>query len=504
MPARWLPPISLLVVGAVALSLSGCAFGPKQSESQQVERRSFDHDGARPASGLPPAAPAPSAAVVSTAFVEGPAEQVPSPKSDTSKDESADRPSEPARPADEKAPKTELAADKAETKKYLNFEMQGRIQADAIFVSQTPKDKAIVGDYQNVVGFRRARLGAKGDVGEQIHWVSEFDFAGGSIAFKDVYIAADQLPIVRQLRVGNFPEPFSLEGATSSNVFPFCERSPIMALDPARHWGVGFFSFTENERLTCQGGAFRSGSGNDGNDIGDGNDMAYTLRVTGLPYYDCDENSYRLIHIGGAVSQTFLKNDVFTLNQGPQTSLLKPVDNPLSPFQPNLSLNASQYQLFNVQTATVCGPLSLQAEWTAADVDQVAGGPVFLNGCYVFGSWFVTGEHRQYSTKDGAFGMTQVHRPFVRMAGSHNLCCGPGAWELTARFAYSNFENSNIPVPANGLKQGNRLAETTVGVNWYLNDYARIMFNYVNAVPVDPNFGPSGANAFFIQSAVFW
>jgi hypothetical protein len=30
------------------------------------------------------------------------------------------------------------------------------------------------------------------------------------------------------------------------------------------------------------------------------------------------------------------------------------------------------------------------------------------------------------------------------------------------------------------------------------------MFNYVHAIPVDPNFGPSYADAFFIRSEVVW
>jgi phosphate-selective porin OprO/OprP len=54
------------------------------------------------------------------------------------------------------------------------------------------------------------------------------------------------------------------------------------------------------------------------------------------------------------------------------------------------------------------------------------------------------------------------------------------------------------------LRAGDRLAEATFGVNWYLNDYTRILFNYTHAVPVDLNFGPSSADAFFIRTAVFW
>jgi phosphate-selective porin len=100
--------------------------------------------------------------------------------------------------------------------------------------------------------------------------------------------------------------------------------------------------------------------------------------------------------------------------------------------------------------------------------------------------------------------MTRVRRPFLCLKGKHQPGGGPGAWELTARFAYANFSSPNIPPAPNGLKVGDRDAEMTLGVNWYLNDYARLMFNYVHAIPVDPNFGPSYADAFFLRTAIFW
>jgi hypothetical protein len=40
-------------------------------------------------------------------------------------------------------------------------------------------------------------------------------------------------------------------------------------------------------------------------------------------------------------------------------------------------------------------------------------------------------------------------------------------------------------------------------VNCYLNDNARIMFNYVRAIPVDPNFGSSTADMFKIRPSIF-
>jgi hypothetical protein len=37
-----------------------------------------------------------------------------------------------------------------------------------------------------------------------------------------------------------------------------------------------------------------------------------------------------------------------------------------------------------------------------------------------------------------------------------------------------------------------------------LNDYTRLMFNYLHAVPVDPNFGLSWGEAYALRFAIFW
>src|SRR5262249_28463084 len=101
------------------------------------------------------------------------------------------------------------------------FKLRGRIETDSITVTQSQKDKAIYGDFQNATGFRRARIGAGGTAGEQVYWESEFDFAGGIVAFKNVFIGIKKLPIVGEFRVGHMLEPFSLEGQISSRFFPF-------------------------------------------------------------------------------------------------------------------------------------------------------------------------------------------------------------------------------------------------------------------------------------------
>ena len=378
----------------------------------------------------------------------------------------------------------------------------GRINADAIFVNQSSRNQQTFGIVDNAVGFRRARLGALGEVGESVYWKAEFDFAGGNIAFKDVYVGLKDVPVLRRIQIGHMPEPFSLEGQTSSNDLPFVERTPVYELDPQRNWGVLALTYTDNERATAQFGVFRSGtSNNTGDDISNLNDLGYDLRVTALPWYE-NTGEY-LMHIGGAFSQRFPANGEVVVGTGPQSSLLQFTDAPAT-FIGKITIPASQFQIYNAQWATVLGPLSLQAEWNAMSVEQHGGAPpVFLNGPYAFVSYFLTGEHREYVTKDGTFGTTHVHRPFVALRGKDSIGAGPGAWEMTARFAYAHFSNGNIPLE-NGLQQGGDEAETVLGVNWYLNDNARVMFDYVHVIPVSPNAGPSFANAFFIRFAVFW
>lgn len=382
-------------------------------------------------------------------------------------------------------------------------QLRGRIHADAVFVTQSLRDKLLIGDLENAVGFRRARLGAQGTIGDQVRWVSEFDFAGGVVAFKDVYVALDNLPVLRQVRIGHFREPYSLEAATSSNDITFLERSPGNALDPGRNWGVGVYTYTDDERATLQFGGFASGTNSFGDDTGDGNDLAMTARATALPWYDADGRV--LAHVGAAFSQRYPKGDVVTFSQSPQSNLLEEnTDNPLTPFVRNIAIAANQYQLYNAETAAVFGPLSLQAEINAATVDQLGGGPVFLYGWYAQASWFLTGEHRGYDRREGRFAAVRVLSPFACDLTKSGRGFGPGAWEVTARFGYLDFGNANLPLLPDGLRQGSRVSTTTVGLNWYLNDHARLMFNYVWAVPVDPNFGPSYAHAVFFRTQVAW
>lgn len=374
-----------------------------------------------------------------------------------------------------------------------------------MIAAQSTSSKALIGDLQNGYGFRRARLGAQGTVGDSSRWVAEVDFANGNFRPRDLYVGLTALPGLRELRVGYFREPFSLEGATSSRFITFLERSPLNELDPARDWGVMGRWWLESERATFALGAFRTGTSDGGFSGGDGVNWAVTGRLTGLPLYTDDEGTFRLVHLGAAASHRLPPNGVVRYAPDAQSNLLDVRDSPASPFLPSVSIPANSQQLYNLQAAAVFGPFSVQGEWFATVIQQTNAGTVFLHGFYVDASYFLTGEHRGYDRTDAAFSQVAVRSPCVRAPG--RPATGFGAIELTGRFAVGDFMSANLPRPTSGLPafspQGATLLQTTFGVNWYLNDYTRIMVNYTLATPEGQ--GPAiPAHVFGLRTAIFW
>lgn len=384
------------------------------------------------------------------------------------------------------------------------FKLRGRIDADFLWPDQTEQNRQTYGELNPTAGLRRARIGAEGHFTEDSRYVAEIDLPHGDVILRDVYVGVRDGSPLGEFKFGHMREPFSLEGATSANSFAFLERSPINTLDPARNWGLGFTRTGTAENWTLAGGIFQAGTDPSDLEFNPGSTSAVTLKATGLAWYEAEGR--RLMHFGLAISERIPDQGLIRINETPRSPLLDLGDSSHSAFVPQLKIPANFQQIVNAQWALVEGSLWSQAEWYGSWIDQRGGGPVFYHGCHVDLGYFVTGEQRRYLTNAGAFGPVSVHRPVIAHFSSKQEPedLGFGAWELTARFSYLDFIDLDAPPNDQGQPTGIQLPQTTLGLNWYLADRMRLMFNYTSAVPDEVNTGASAASVFGMRLGVYW
>jgi len=346
--------------------------------------------------------------------------------------------------------------------KNFKLKIGGRIQQDWGWFTEDKEIRDTIGDQVDGAEFRRARIGLSGTIYNNIDFKMEYDFAGsGRPSFTDVFVELKEIPVVGNFRVGHFKEPFSLEELTSSNYITFMERSLPTVFAPSRNTGMMLHNTLADKRMTWAAGIFRNA-----NDFGDSEGdetteggYSFSGRLTGLPWYE--EEGRKLLHTGFGYSyQNAFANKI----QYRETPEMHMADR----FVDTGAFDAEAAHLFGPELALVYGPLSLQTEYIFANVDLEDGGgsdPDF-SGFYVYGSYFLTGENRRYSTKSGSFDMVKPKKNFKWGESV-------GAIELAARYSALDLADEDI--------SGGRLQDTTVGVNWHLNPNMRIMLNYVHS-----------------------
>jgi len=326
----------------------------------------------------------------------------------------------------------------------------GRIMNDWVFNGPDDDLKFAMPSITDGTRFRRARLFSSGTIYHNVIYKAQFDFAGGDAKFKDMYMGVKDVPILGMLRVGHQKEPAGLETLTSSKVITFLERASVTHLMPERQTGILATRRLNNGKGTIAAGVFQ-----EANKYGDatGNDYAFTGRVALAPVLK--GHGRNLVHVGASVSYRQTAEDsVFSAKAKPE--------NPIAPtFLETGAITSTHHTLVGGEFAANYNQFSVQSEVALAVVNSDSSGNPTLSSYYVQGSWFLTGESRGY--KHGEMSGTKPTRNFDGKGG-------PGAWELAARYSKADFND--------GVVTGGEYAVTTVGVNWYLNPYTRLMLNY--------------------------
>jgi phosphate-selective porin OprO and OprP len=384
----------------------------------------------------------------------------------------------------------------------------GQVQSDAVFFGQGPESRADVGDLQDGAQFRRLRIGARGTIFQVLDYSLGVDFAlANQPSYLDNYIEWRELPWLQNIRVGHYFEPFSLERVTPNINNTFMERSLVDTFAPARNMGIMTYGNADDELSTWAIGTFRTNSDNIGNDSFDSG-QALTMRGTWLPWYDEPSDGRYYLHVGSAWSYRATSQNQVRFRNTPEIRKQQPagVFGPVGPPSPSNYISgqpgpfapifvdtgfipARDFQLFDPEFALILGPLSLQAEYAFAMVDQIGGPPLFFNGSMAQLSYFLTGEHRPYDRKRGHHRRLEPFENFFRVrTDARGIRTGLGAWEVAARFSNIVLNDENI--------QGNNLTDFTIGLNWYLNPYARWKFNYIRAFLEDTRRGNSLTDAY--------
>lgn len=393
--------------------------------------------------------------------------------------------------------------------KYPSVTINGFFQADSLWFSQDDANRASLvnpgasppfnGDIQNGADFRRARLSAKGAVAENVNYFMQFDFAFfGRPTFTDVWTEVTHVPVLGNVRVGQWKQPFGLESVTSVRYQTFMERSLLFqAFDPFRHIGAGFYNSSEDESTTWQFTAFRTRNDQFGGDIGDGGGWSSAGRITHLPWYEKNGDRLDYLHLGVAYWFGNPSNNKFRYSTIPEAFVGEFSSGPAGsskvgvpstsqgtpPFVDTGTFFVNNFTHVGFEGLWVRGPFSMQSEATVASVNQIFGPQLHYWGTYSQASYFLTGESRPYDRKTGALDRLVPLRPFI-----HEGDClqGPGAWELAARWSMIDLDSGN--------RNGGKLNDFTAGLNWYLNGFTKFQFNYVRAMLDHPTIGNSHAD----------
>ncbi len=324
------------------------------------------------------------------------------------------------------------------------------------------------------------------------------DFAAQT-AFKDVYIEAKDLPWLQHLRVGHYYEPFGLESQTSSNYTTFMEKSLIVDLGDVggRKTGVMAFGSSENQRLFWQIGGNTSvksekpaampfdsltGNSNDFNGgVGsyglydDEGGYALSMRAAGLLWYDEATDGRGLLQVGASYSYRDIPGLV--AGQSRRYRVRTKPESYLAPYVANTGWldDTDSINAFGPEMLFIYGPFSLQSEYLCMWLDRSQHDDLMFDGGYLTVSYFLTGENRVES-RSGVLrpGRVKPFEDFFRVRTEDgSICTGKGAWEVAYRASYLNLTDGGV--------YGGRVVDHTFGLNWYLNAYTRVMFNYVHS-----------------------
>lgn len=258
---------------------------------------------------------------------------------------------------------------------------------------------------------------------------------------------------VGAIRFGQSKTPVSFEGVTTSTQTTFIELAlPSQAVYENRRIGLDW---------AIQRPHWLASLGYYGQNLtGKNRGHTWAARAAWVPIHASAE----VLHLGVAASQErpYGLVNALGVQQPASASFKAPPEAGLTSVSLISSGTLSHVDHINrlgLEGLWIDGPWSVQSEYLHAQTRFDVPRPNYnLGGYYVFGSWVLTGESRQYH--DGNVSNVIPAHPW-------------GAVEFALRYSELNLNDGRV--------LGGREHDWTAGANWYLGSHLRLQANYIRA-----------------------
>lgn len=346
--------------------------------------------------------------------------------------------------------------------------------------------------------------GINGRFTRSVEYMATFQRGLGSFELRDALVnfrvrGGDRL----MLKLGRYRVPYTYEFYAISNQDLISPERSVYAINygnnreiGASAWGVLF-----DDRVDYAVGAF-NGPRNSYEDLND--EPNFIGFVNARPFrHSTRFEALNYLNLGGSVD---VGNMDSNLAPAPlRTSVNSSLGSGASTASPAfLSFNNSVREegpraLYSLHAAWFYKRLSVLAEWDRGLVGYRSAPDAFgrvqvpVDGYYVQAGFFLTGEH---VTRRGPI---DIKKPFNLKRDEFGL----GAFELAARYASLRLGDE---VFTTGLSDPNQWSDSVgvydIGINWYLNKYLKVYFDWQHSEFGDPVY--FGQGRFYKTSELFW
>ena len=397
----------------------------------------------------------------------------------------------------------------AAKKKKSAYKLNGRIHLDNwLFSNSDPGINELengIGnpgfDPENRWDFRRIRLTWTGTVPNNMNYRIQIDFHNPQTPeLKDVYLGFTDLPHNHTFLIGIQKRPIGLDHLNSSRHNVFAERPLAVETfnEDARRLGMCFYGLSDDESMNWRYGAFLlENITSDGAAIGDKEQGGLYGRFAASPWYDEISGGRGYYHwaISGSVNQTDGDGttDVDTNSNEARFRTRPEARSSNRWWNTGRILGANQYQQLGVESMLNIGTFSLTGEYIGNWVQRDASGgfngdDLFFHGGYLYGCYFLTGEHIPLKRSSGTIDRVKPFENFFLVDRCRGGCgSGWGALALALRGDYLDLSDSDI--------NGGQGYTVTAGLNWYWTAYSKLQVNYITGHISDAGQDVNNANA---------